>query len=70
VIARHSPAGRSLAGAHAPRRREGEQIISETPGTSHWSTIGGFLVSRRTNSSNASTVLISLKPWDERTELR
>jgi HAE1 family hydrophobic/amphiphilic exporter-1 len=42
------------------------KIIAETPGTFHWSTIGGFSFLDGTNSSNASTFFISLRPWDER----
>jgi HAE1 family hydrophobic/amphiphilic exporter-1 len=42
------------------------RIIDETPGTFHWSTIGGFSILDTTNASNSATFFISFLPWSER----
>jgi len=42
------------------------KAIGETPGVSHWNTIGGFAILDNSNASNAATFFIRFKPWDER----
>ncbi len=42
------------------------RAISETPGVSHWNTVGGLAILDNSQASNAATFFIRLKPWDER----
>jgi HAE1 family hydrophobic/amphiphilic exporter-1 len=42
-------------------------ILKSTPGVENWVSLGGFSLIDGTNSSNAATVFIVMKPWDERT---
>ena len=42
-------------------------ILRSTPGVENWVSLGGFSLIDGTNSSNAATVFIVMKPWDERT---
>jgi HAE1 family hydrophobic/amphiphilic exporter-1 len=42
------------------------KAIGETPGVSHWNTIGGFAILDNSNASNAATFFIRFQPWEER----
>jgi hydrophobe/amphiphile efflux-1 (HAE1) family protein len=44
-----------------------EDIVRSTPGVSDVTTFGGFDFITSTNNSNVSTVIGTLKPWEERT---
>jgi multidrug efflux pump len=43
-----------------------EEIVRTTPGVTDVTTFGGFDFITSTNNSNVSTVIGTLKPWDER----
>ncbi|MGH7355868.1 MAG: efflux RND transporter permease subunit, partial [Candidatus Rokuibacteriota bacterium] len=43
-----------------------EQIIAKTPGVDSFATIGGFGLVTNTYQPNFGTLLVRLKPWDER----
>ncbi len=43
-----------------------ERIISGIPGVAGTFTLGGTDITTRTSSSNVATVIVRLKPWDER----
>lgn len=45
-----------------------DQILEKTPGIRDWISLGGFSILDGTNASNAATIFIVLKPWEERTE--
>lgn len=49
----------------ATRKIEG--ITAKTPGVAGTLTLGGIDFATRTNGPNVSTVIVRLKPWDERT---
>ena len=42
------------------------KVIGETPGVSHWNTIGGLSVLDNSIVSNAATFFIRFQPWEER----
>jgi HAE1 family hydrophobic/amphiphilic exporter-1 len=42
------------------------KAIGETPGVSHWNTIGGYAILDSSNASNAATFFIRFQPWEER----
>ena len=42
-------------------------ILKDTPGVANWVSLGGFSLIDGTNASNAATVFIVMKPWEERT---
>jgi HAE1 family hydrophobic/amphiphilic exporter-1 len=42
-------------------------ILKGTPGVDNWVSLGGFSLIDGTNASNAATVFVVMKPWDERT---
>ncbi len=44
-----------------------EQMMHSTPGVADVTTFGGFDFITQTNNSNVTTVIGTLKPWDERT---
>jgi len=44
-----------------------DAILKETPGVQDWVALDGFSLIDGTNSSNAATIYIVMKPWDERT---
>ena len=44
-----------------------DQILAKTPGVSDWISLGGFSVLDATNASNAATIYVVMKPWEERT---
>ena len=43
-----------------------EKIVSSTPGVEDMTTFGGFDFITQTNNSNVTTVIGTLKPWEER----
>ena len=43
-----------------------EKIVSSTPGVEDTTTFGGFDFITQTNNSNVTTVIGTLKPWEER----
>ncbi|MBT3811643.1 MAG: multidrug efflux RND transporter permease subunit [Gammaproteobacteria bacterium] len=42
-------------------------ILEATPGLQDWVSLGGFSMIDGTNASNAATIFVVMKPWDERT---
>jgi HAE1 family hydrophobic/amphiphilic exporter-1 len=44
------------------------KAIGETPGVSHWNTIGGYAILDSSNASNAATFFIRFDPWEERSK--
>jgi multidrug efflux pump len=47
--------------------RKIEKIASELPGVAGHLALGGLDISTRTSASNVATLIVRLKPWDERT---
>src|SRR5436190_8979338 len=45
---------------------EAEKAVLAIPGVQDTTTLGGLDISTRTNSSNVSTIIAVLKPWEER----
>jgi HAE1 family hydrophobic/amphiphilic exporter-1 len=45
-----------------------DAILEKTPGVSDWVSLGGFSMIDGTNASNAATIFVVMKPWDERTD--
>ncbi len=45
-----------------------DHILADTPGISDWVSLGGFSMLDGTNASNAATIFIVMKPWEDRTE--
>jgi hydrophobe/amphiphile efflux-1 (HAE1) family protein len=43
-----------------------ENVIANLPGVDHYFLLGGTDIATQTSSSNVSTVIVTLKPWDER----
>jgi len=43
------------------------EILEATPGLQDWVSLGGFSMIDGTNASNAATIFVVMKPWDERT---
>lgn len=48
--------------------RKIDRILEKTPGIRDWISLGGFSILDGTNASNAATIFIVLKPWEERTD--
>ncbi len=44
-----------------------DSILKTTPGLQDWISLGGFSMIDGTNSSNAATIFVVMKPWEERT---
>ncbi len=44
-----------------------DAILKETPGVKDWISLGGFSAIDGTNASNAASIYVVMKPWDERT---
>jgi len=44
------------------------EVLKATPGVQDWISLGGFSMIDGTNSSNAATIFVVMKPWDERTQ--
>lgn len=42
-------------------------ILEQTPGVKDWVSLGGFSMIDGTNASNAATIFVVMKPWEERT---
>ena len=47
--------------------RQINKILEATPGVQDWISLGGFSMIDGTNSSNAATIFVVMKSWDERT---
>src|SRR5262249_32586845 len=47
--------------------RKVEDVISKLPGVESWFVLGGLDIATGTSNSNVSTIIATLKPWDERT---
>jgi hydrophobic/amphiphilic exporter-1 (mainly G- bacteria), HAE1 family len=45
-----------------------DAILEQTPGIADWVSLGGFSMIDGTNASNAATIFIVMKPWEERTD--
>ncbi|HTY63658.1 MAG TPA: multidrug efflux RND transporter permease subunit [Acidobacteriota bacterium] len=58
--------GASVERADAATRKI-EDIVTGIPGVAGTLTLGGVDITTRNNSSNSATVVVRLKPWDERT---
>jgi HAE1 family hydrophobic/amphiphilic exporter-1 len=57
------------ASSHARMHRVVEKynkVIGETPGVSHWNTIGGFSILENSTTSNAATFFIRFTSWSDR----
>ncbi|NOR80640.1 MAG: multidrug efflux RND transporter permease subunit [Methyloprofundus sp.] len=42
-------------------------ILETTPGLANWISLGGYSMMDGTNASNAATIFVVMKPWEERT---
>jgi hydrophobe/amphiphile efflux-1 (HAE1) family protein len=60
------PDAASVARADAATRKI-EAIVNKMPGVAGSFTLGGIDIATRTSSSNVATLIVRLKPWDERT---
>ncbi len=65
-VAVRLPDGASVERADAATRKI-ENIVSGMPGVDGTFTLGGIDITTRTTSSNVASVIVRLKPWDERT---
>ena len=45
-----------------------DNILEQTPGIQDWVSLGGYSLIDGTNASNAATVFVIMKPWEERTD--
>ncbi len=59
------PDGASAERADAATRKV-ENIVRGIPGVDQFFTLGGLDLTTRTSASNVATVIIKLKPWDDR----
>ena len=59
------PDGASAERADAATRKV-ENIVRDLPGVEQFFTLGGLDLTTRTSASNVATVVIRLKPWDQR----
>ncbi|MGD0199129.1 MAG: multidrug efflux RND transporter permease subunit [Bryobacteraceae bacterium] len=59
------PDGASVARTDAATRKI-ENIVGSLPGIAGTFTLGGIDIATRTSSSNVATLIVRLKPWDER----
>ena len=59
------PDGASVERADAATRKV-ENIVRDLPGVEQFFTLGGLDMTTRTSGSNVATVIVRLKPWDER----
>ena len=59
------PDGASAERTDAATRKV-ENIVRNLPGVEQFFTLGGLDLTTRTSGSNVATVIIRLKPWDER----
>jgi HAE1 family hydrophobic/amphiphilic exporter-1 len=44
------------------------KVVTETPGVAHYAALSGLNVVNNATNSNAGTIYVQLKPWDERGE--
>ncbi|HEY4935458.1 MAG TPA: efflux RND transporter permease subunit, partial [Puia sp.] len=44
------------------------KVVSSTPGVGHYAALSGLNVLNNASNSNAGTIYVQLKPWDERSE--
>ena len=44
------------------------KVVSETPGVAHYAALSGLNVVNNATNSNAGTIYVQLKPWEERGE--
>ncbi len=44
------------------------KVVAETPGVAHYAALSGLNVVNNATNSNAGTIYVQLKPWDERNE--
>jgi multidrug efflux pump len=44
-----------------------EKIIGELPGVKNYFVLGGLDIATQTSNSNVATIVVTLKPWEERT---
>jgi HAE1 family hydrophobic/amphiphilic exporter-1 len=44
-----------------------DTILEKIPGVKDWVSLGGFSMIDGTNASNAATIFVVMKPWEERT---
>src|SRR5580698_2289062 len=44
------------------------KVVTETPGVAHYAALSGLNVVNNATNSNAGTIYVQLKPWDERSE--
>jgi hydrophobe/amphiphile efflux-1 (HAE1) family protein len=65
-VAIRLPDGASVERADAATRKI-ENIVTGMPGVAGTFTLGGIDITTRTTSSNVASVIVRLKPWDERT---
>ncbi len=60
------PDGASVERTDAAARKL-EQLVMGVPGVGGVLTLGGLDIATRTSASNAATLIVRLKPWDDRT---
>ncbi len=46
--------------------RKVEDVVARIPGVDHYFVLGGLDIATQTSGSNVATVIVTLKPWDER----
>ncbi len=61
----HLPDGASIE-RNSLATEKVENVIAHLPGVEHYFLLGGTDIATQTSSSNVSTVIVTLKPWDER----
>ena len=44
------------------------KVVTQTPGVAHYAALSGLNVVNNATNSNAGTIYVQLKPWDERSE--
>src|SRR3984885_95779 len=44
------------------------KVVASTPGVGHYAALSGLNVLNNASNSNAGTIYVQLKPWDERTD--
>jgi HAE1 family hydrophobic/amphiphilic exporter-1 len=44
------------------------KVVTETPGVAHYAALSGLNVVNNATNSNAGTIYVQLKPWDDRSE--
>ncbi len=61
----HLPDGASIERTSAAAVKI-ENVVAHLPGVDHYFVLGGTDIATQTSSSNVSTVIATLKPWDQR----